>query len=63
MACIKITTRPNMTIKLRTIAPIIREINVSKKARICTAVGPSTEPADICLNGAKSVDTSNPTEK
>lgn len=58
-----ITISPKIIIKIRTAAPTKREIVLSKNARIWSPIDPDTLPADICLNGAKIVETNWPTEK
>ena len=57
-------TRPIMTIPVRTIAPIIRENNLSKAARNFSPIVSFTPlAADICLNGANKVFNKIPMEK
>ena len=48
---------------LRTMAPISREINLSKNARICTSSDPRTRPADIWRNGENNVLSNKSIEK
>ena len=53
-----------MTIPVRTIAPIIRENNLSKAARNFSPIVSFTPlAADICLNGANKVFNKIPMER
>jgi hypothetical protein len=54
---------PNTIMPVRTNAPIIRDINLSKKARILTPIGPLTDPAEIWRKGENKVANNIPIEK